>query len=66
MPLSSYLFFTTMCEEALAFYAHCGSGEVAPMTRYGAEGMPTPRRLDLVRRPRTIEWLTECNPRLYR
>jgi PhnB protein len=42
MLLSNYLFFTTTCEEALAFYARCGLGEVTLMMRHGAEGMPAP------------------------
>jgi len=43
MQLSNYLFFTTTCEEALAFYAACGLGEVVETLRYGEGGMPTPR-----------------------
>src|SRR4051794_5141359 len=38
MRLSSYLFFTTTCEEALAFYAECGLGQVVEMVRYGDDG----------------------------
>jgi len=40
MRLSNYLFFTTTCEDALAFYAECGLGEVVEMLRYGENGMP--------------------------
>src|ERR1700688_5246462 len=40
MQLSNYLFFTTTCEEALAFYAQCGLGRVVEVLRYGANGMP--------------------------
>ena len=42
MLLSNYLFFTTMCEQALAFYARCGLGKVTLMVRYGENGMPVP------------------------
>jgi PhnB protein len=38
--LSNYLFFTTSCEQALAFYAECGLGRVTQLMRYGANGMP--------------------------
>jgi PhnB protein len=41
MRLSNYLFFTTACEEALAFYARCGLGKVTEMARYGPGG-PAP------------------------
>src|SRR6266581_2523721 len=40
MQLSNYLFFTTNCEDALAFYAECGLGRVVDMLRYGENGMP--------------------------
>ncbi len=40
MQLSNYLFFTTTCEQALAFYAQCGLGAVAYLKRYGADGAP--------------------------
>lgn len=40
MKLSNYLFFTTECEKALEFYAHCGLGNVVEVLRYGAGGMP--------------------------
>ena len=36
MQLSNYLFFTTTCEQALAFYEACGLGHVASVARYGA------------------------------
>jgi PhnB protein len=42
MQLSNYLFFTTTCEEALAFYTRCGLGKVTAATRYGTGGMPAP------------------------
>lgn len=40
MQLSNYLFFTTTCEEALAFYSQCGLGHVVEVLRYGVNGMP--------------------------
>jgi PhnB protein len=40
VQLSNYLFFTTACEEALAFYAGCGLGNVVELLRYGQNGMP--------------------------
>jgi PhnB protein len=40
MQLSNYLFFTTTCEEALAFYAHCGLGAIVEVVRHGAGGAP--------------------------
>jgi PhnB protein len=40
MHLSNYLFFTTCCEEALAFYARCGLGRMVEVMRYGENGMP--------------------------
>ena len=40
MQLSNYLFFTTTCEEALAFYAECGLGKVVEVLRYGENGQP--------------------------
>jgi len=40
VQLSNYLFFTTSCEQALAFYAQCGLGRVVEMMRHGANGMP--------------------------
>ncbi|MFJ7355776.1 VOC family protein [Phyllobacterium sp. NPDC097923] len=42
MILSNYLFFTTTCEQALAFYAECGLGRITEELRYGANGMPVP------------------------
>jgi PhnB protein len=42
MRLSNYLFFTTTCEEALAFYTRCGLGRVTQMARYGAGGSQAP------------------------
>jgi PhnB protein len=41
-PVSNYLFFTTTCEQALAFYTRCGLGKVTQMMRYGVDGMPAP------------------------
>jgi PhnB protein len=40
MQLSNYLFFTTGCEEALAFYADCGLGRITELKRHGADGTP--------------------------
>lgn len=40
MLLANYLFFTDSCEQALAFYAQCGLGEVVEATRHGASGAP--------------------------
>ena len=40
MQLANYLFFTTTCEQALAFYTQCGLGRVAEMMRIGDKGMP--------------------------
>ncbi|MBY4591197.1 MULTISPECIES: VOC family protein [Rhizobium] len=40
MQLANYLFFSTGCEEALAFYAECGLGRVTQLKRQGANGMP--------------------------
>ena len=40
MLLSNYLFFTTACEPALAFYTQCGLGRVVAMARYGEGGAP--------------------------
>ena len=40
MQLSNYLFFTTACEPALAFYSECGLGRVALLVRHGERGMP--------------------------
>jgi PhnB protein len=40
MQLANYLFFTTHCEEALAFYADCGLGRITELKRHGAHGMP--------------------------
>ncbi len=37
MQLTHYLFFTTTCERALAFYAECGLGRVVEVTHYGAD-----------------------------
>ena len=40
MELSNYLFFTTTCEQALAFYAACGLGRMTEVLRYGDNGTP--------------------------
>jgi PhnB protein len=40
VQLSNYLFFTTTCEEALAFYAQCGLGRVVELVRHGQNDMP--------------------------
>ncbi len=40
IQLANYLFFTTTCEDALAFYAACGLGRVVEMMRYGDNRMP--------------------------
>jgi PhnB protein len=42
MQLANYLFFTTTCEQALAFYTQCGLGKVTQMMRYGSDSMPAP------------------------
>jgi PhnB protein len=42
MQLSNYLFFTTQCEPALAFYTACGLGRVTELRRHG-EGEPPAR-----------------------
>ena len=42
MLLSNYLFFTSTCEQALAFYTRCGLGKVTQAMRYGLDGMPAP------------------------
>jgi PhnB protein len=41
MNLSNYLFFTTTCEQALAFYEECGLGKAAVLLRHGEGGMPS-------------------------
>ncbi|BEP38873.1 VOC family protein (plasmid) [Variovorax sp. V59] len=40
MQLSNYLFFTTNCDQALAFYTECGLGRVVEVLRYGVDSMP--------------------------
>ncbi len=40
MYLANYLFFTTSCEQALAFYTSCDVGKVVDILRYGENGMP--------------------------
>ena len=46
MQLANYLFFTTACEQALAFYAACGLGEVTELKRYGPDGHPPTAAMD--------------------
>jgi PhnB protein len=40
MQLANYLFFTTTCEQALAFYTAGGLGGVTEMKRYGRDRAP--------------------------
>lgn len=40
MQLANYLFFTTACEPALAFYTACGLGRVTELVRHGEGGGP--------------------------
>jgi PhnB protein len=40
MKLDNYLFFTTQCEEALAFYEGCAMGRATICLRHGIDGMP--------------------------
>jgi len=40
MQQSNYLFFTTGCEQALAFYTECGLGQVTEVMYHGAGGIP--------------------------
>lgn len=40
MQLSPYLFFTTTCADALAFYERCGLGRIVEVLRYGEQGLP--------------------------
>jgi len=47
MQLSSYLFFTTTCEQALEFYSQCGIGRIVDILRYGENEMPV--RTELMR-----------------
>lgn len=42
MQLSNYLFFTTTCEQALAFYTQCGLGTITEVSRYGLNGIAPP------------------------
>ena len=42
MQLSNYLFFTTTCEAALAFYERCGLGRVTEQKRFGVDGTAAP------------------------
>ena len=42
MLLANYLFFTTACEAALAFYTHCGLGKVTDVKRYDVDGVTAP------------------------
>lgn len=38
MQMSNYLFFTTQCEAALAFYTACGLGKVTEINHHSAAG----------------------------
>ena len=40
MALSPYLFLTTQCVPALAFYEGCGLGQVTESLHYGVGGVP--------------------------
>ncbi|MBB3423529.1 PhnB protein [Rhizobium sp. BK312] len=41
MQLANYLFFTTHCDEALAFYTACGLGQVTLLIRHSTDdGIP--------------------------
>jgi PhnB protein len=42
MQLANYLFFTTQCEDALAFYERCGLGKATILSRYGVDGASVP------------------------
>jgi PhnB protein len=42
MQLANYLFFTTLCEQALAFYERCELGKATILARYGDGGSPAP------------------------
>ena len=42
MQLANYLFFTTQCEAALAFYEACELGRATILLRYGGDGAPMP------------------------
>ena len=44
MQLANYLFFTTACEPALAFYSECGLGRVTLLVRHGERGLPVAQR----------------------
>jgi len=46
VQLANYLFFTTACEQALAFYTACGLGEVTEIKRYGRDGAPPTATMD--------------------
>jgi PhnB protein len=46
MQLANYLFFTTTCEQALAFYTAGGLGEVTEMKRYGRDRAPPTAAMD--------------------
>ena len=37
VQLFNYLFFTTTCESALAFYAECGLGRIVEVMHYGPD-----------------------------
>ncbi|HEV2502679.1 MAG TPA: VOC family protein [Mesorhizobium sp.] len=40
MLLANYLFFTSQCEQALAFYTTCGLGRITVLMRHGSHGVP--------------------------
>lgn len=40
MQLSACLFFTTRCEQVLAFYESCGIGKTTDVLRWGENDMP--------------------------
>ncbi|EJC84247.1 hypothetical protein Rleg4DRAFT_6053 [Rhizobium leguminosarum bv. trifolii WSM2297] len=40
MQLANYLFFTTQCDAALAFYTECGLGRITTLMRHGDHGIP--------------------------
>ena len=54
MQLSNFLFFTTTCDEALAFYTECGLGRVNLVVRHGDRGMPVAGAADPSDRERGV------------
>ena len=65
MLLANYLFFTTACEAALAFYTHCGLGKVTEIKRYDVDGVgaPTPAMRGKIMHARS-EQLAPLYPKL--